>query len=200
MFIWKACKNAIPTRLNLARRRCFPSPSCPICQAQDETVEHVLLRCEWTRPFWFSSNLQWDITKMPRERFDSWLMEGISKLTRCKDNYEDEISLLFHSCWIIWKSRNEAIFGNINIDPFYAIQRVNSMVLEFKAAVSLESKPPNPRLMGTQPNQFTWSPPSFPTIKCNIDAGIDKTTSIGVAATIFRDFKGDFLTGSISRF
>lgn len=34
------------------------SKICPICHKEDETIEHALLLCDWTRPVWYGSQLQ----------------------------------------------------------------------------------------------------------------------------------------------
>ncbi|KAI8573093.1 hypothetical protein RHMOL_Rhmol01G0251900 [Rhododendron molle] len=37
------------------QRKCSPSPLCPICNEVEETVEHTLFHCPWTKPIWFGS-------------------------------------------------------------------------------------------------------------------------------------------------
>lgn len=56
-FIWKLCKNVVPTRCNLFKRKMADSNTCPVCQEATEDVEHLLLLCPWTRPIWFGSTL-----------------------------------------------------------------------------------------------------------------------------------------------
>lgn len=42
MFLWKACQNILPTKVNLHWRNCAPDPLCPICEIHEESVGHIL--------------------------------------------------------------------------------------------------------------------------------------------------------------
>lgn len=53
IFLWKAIHNILPVRDNLARRKIINSGRCILCDQGNETVEHALLFCPWTRPVWF---------------------------------------------------------------------------------------------------------------------------------------------------
>lgn len=57
-FMWKACKNALPTKSNLHIRNLTDCSLCPVCHEATEDIEHLLLFCPWTRPIWFGSPLQ----------------------------------------------------------------------------------------------------------------------------------------------
>ncbi|XP_057993191.1 uncharacterized protein LOC110673965 [Hevea brasiliensis] len=46
VFLWKAMRNALPVRENLAKRSVPIHPSCPICTADIETIEHMLFWCD----------------------------------------------------------------------------------------------------------------------------------------------------------
>lgn len=58
VFVWKACLNILPTRENLLKRRIHPNGLCPICEGELESVEDLLLFCDWTKPIWFGSQFQ----------------------------------------------------------------------------------------------------------------------------------------------
>ncbi|XP_057984506.1 uncharacterized protein LOC110634296 [Hevea brasiliensis] len=55
VFFWKAMRNALPVRENLAKRSVPIHPSCPICNADIETIEHMLFWCDHARATWFLS-------------------------------------------------------------------------------------------------------------------------------------------------
>ena len=46
---------------------------CPMCGEGNETIEHVLLLCEWTKGVWFSSCLGLRLDKNNITIFDVWL-------------------------------------------------------------------------------------------------------------------------------
>lgn len=58
IFIWKVYHNILPLRENLWKKKVVQSKICPICHKEDETIEHALLLCNWTRPVWYGSQLQ----------------------------------------------------------------------------------------------------------------------------------------------
>jgi hypothetical protein len=42
VFLWKACSNILPTKINLNKRGIVEDSLCPICKQEGESVEHVL--------------------------------------------------------------------------------------------------------------------------------------------------------------
>jgi hypothetical protein len=52
MFIWRACHNLLPTKLNLFKRRVIDSPLCPICNQVEESVEHIVWLCPSAVDVW----------------------------------------------------------------------------------------------------------------------------------------------------
>ncbi|XP_058222364.1 uncharacterized protein LOC131332256 [Rhododendron vialii] len=51
-FIWRVIRNWVACKDNLCKRKCAHSPLCPICELEQESVEHVLFRCAWTEVCW----------------------------------------------------------------------------------------------------------------------------------------------------
>lgn len=100
-FIWRACKNAIPTRSNLHRRNLADNHLCPVCQEAMEDVEHLLLTCPWTRPLWFGSPLQWNPADQNVTRLDLWLHDKFNQISTKKENYEQNAVLILTLCWYI---------------------------------------------------------------------------------------------------
>ncbi|KAL0413376.1 UNVERIFIED_CONTAM: hypothetical protein Sradi_1539300 [Sesamum radiatum] len=57
VFGWKACRNALATLSNLARRRVYVENYCPLCSDQKEDLQHILLYCHFARQVWALSLL-----------------------------------------------------------------------------------------------------------------------------------------------
>ncbi|XP_057426577.1 uncharacterized protein LOC130720010 [Lotus japonicus] len=68
MFMWKVCSNALALNENLFKRRVSRNKFCPVCLTVPETSEHAFLLCPWTRPVWFGSIFQWNISPQGRNR------------------------------------------------------------------------------------------------------------------------------------
>ena len=53
-FSWRLFKNRLPTRDNLRRRQVtLPSYSCPLCEHEEESVNHLMFNCSKTRSLWW---------------------------------------------------------------------------------------------------------------------------------------------------
>ena len=42
MFLWKVCKDILPTKLNLFNKCIILDSLCPICLLEVETMEHII--------------------------------------------------------------------------------------------------------------------------------------------------------------
>ena len=80
-FIWGACKNILPVRLNLKKKKLIMDARCPIRGEPLQSMEHLLLLCCWTRPVWFGFPLQWHIKSSEVTSFDKWLSNRILSST-----------------------------------------------------------------------------------------------------------------------
>ena len=49
IFAWRACMNALLTKLNLSKREVNTNVSCPICDEEVETTSHSLISCEYAK-------------------------------------------------------------------------------------------------------------------------------------------------------
>lgn len=55
--VWRCCWNAIPTRVNLMKRKVLSEVTCMFYDKDQETVEHALLQWSRTSAIWLSSAL-----------------------------------------------------------------------------------------------------------------------------------------------
>lgn len=53
-FIWWATNNWCWMADRLAKRSLPHSEACPFCDQDEETIQHILVRCVFTRQIWFS--------------------------------------------------------------------------------------------------------------------------------------------------
>jgi hypothetical protein len=52
LFLWKACHDILPTKVNLCKRKIIDDPVCPLCEREAETVLHVLWQCPAAMDAW----------------------------------------------------------------------------------------------------------------------------------------------------
>jgi hypothetical protein len=53
-FVWLVANNKCWTADRLAKRGTDHPEKCPLCDQEEESIDHLLLSCEFTRQFWFS--------------------------------------------------------------------------------------------------------------------------------------------------
>ena len=58
-FMWRACNNSIPTKLNLLRRAISIDPQCDRCKNEAESTLHALWLCNDLDLVWTSST-EWN--------------------------------------------------------------------------------------------------------------------------------------------
>jgi len=94
-------------------RRGLPHPAqCPLCDQEEETVNHLLVSCVFARQFWFyllqHFGIQQFCPQPPDLSFDVWWENSSNAtvgLTRKGFN-----SLVILGAWTLWNHRNRCVF------------------------------------------------------------------------------------------
>jgi len=94
-------------------KRGLPHPThCPLCDQEDETVQHLLTTCVLAREFWSwiltPLGLQ-DWTPTRREKsFADWWRKATKRIPKEEKNGLNTMIIL--GSWILWKHRNACVF------------------------------------------------------------------------------------------
>lgn len=51
-FLWRACHNSLPSKLNLFKRKILTSSTCPTCNFEEESITHTLWECPVANKVW----------------------------------------------------------------------------------------------------------------------------------------------------
>ncbi|CAL8095625.1 unnamed protein product [Prunus armeniaca] len=90
-FLWRATHDRLPTAMALHKRKIARTLLCPICQAHEESIKHLLLFCPWVELIWFGGPLNYKIDKQGITTFDQWLlkctMDGLQSKEEKKGAY-----------------------------------------------------------------------------------------------------------------
>jgi hypothetical protein len=104
LFLWLLTQRRIQCRLVLLRKGIVDSGICEICNAADESPEHIIHGCSHGRGVWTSLNLLSMI---------SVDMNDLHSVQAHSSNPLPELaSFVALICWQIWKARNAKIFRN----------------------------------------------------------------------------------------
>ena len=101
MFMWRALKDSLPTKLNLKRRHILMDLVCELCQSTTEDILHVVWRCPQVQSAWAKEDWMGEILKTEAtELLDVW--SRVSELKSPK-----ALALFSTMCWAFWNRRNK---------------------------------------------------------------------------------------------
>jgi hypothetical protein len=96
----------------LARHGMDHPDRCPLCDQQDETVQHILVACVFTREVWFRTlsrlGLQHLAPTSDATVFQEWWREAERNVSKHKKKGFNSIVTLV--AWQIWKHRNACVW------------------------------------------------------------------------------------------
>ena len=97
-FLWRACRDAIPTKANLLRRHITVNSLCERCQNEEETALHALWSCRELNSV--LSQTEWSSRQVPGvtnfKELLSWIL---------KNHGNQELFMMI--TWGIWHQRNQ---------------------------------------------------------------------------------------------
>jgi hypothetical protein len=127
-FMWRACHDLLPTRVNLFRRKVITDPSCLFCGAAAETGFHVLWDCPSAKDVWsMACGVLQKSSYLALIFYKLW--KGFSA------NVGRRTALLFVGiARRIWMRRNEVLHGGSFTHPSVIIQQVQKAIEEFQQA------------------------------------------------------------------
>jgi hypothetical protein len=113
-FLWLVAHNRCWTADRLAKRGLDHPLKCPLCDQEEEILDHLLVSCVFSRIFWFQLLRTFDLQRLAPQlglsSFMSWWEEASSSvrgLVRKGLN-----SLIALGAYIIWNHRNRCVFDN----------------------------------------------------------------------------------------
>ena len=181
LFVWKACKNILPTKDNLMRRKVIQEDCCFICNGSVETAKHILWECPSAQDVWGGSKIIFQKSLCVGENFVGVLEYLIG---RCSVM---DLELAGVIAWRIWKRRNSVLHGGEFLNPARLVSEAEDMLAQFRRV--------NQTVLGqgdepVPDKQIRWTPPPVESYKANWDAAINlKEKKVGIGV-IIRDYQG----------
>lgn len=130
MFIWRTCKEALPTNQNLFTKKVVSEPLCPICLRFSETVTHVLWDCEAACDVWCNSSNKIQKISISKSYFkDLWLWI-YPKLTI------SELVEFAYIAYYIWQRKNAMVFHKDFNHPNVVISKALYELQDFNGSLS----------------------------------------------------------------
>ena len=134
LFAWRAAREALPTRMNLFKRRIPIDPQCENCQKSPEDVLHAMWNCPLIKPAW--DNETWLLRIRDSQILD--YADLFSKVLEIGTQQNSEAFIIIS--WTLWQRRNKIRVHQ----AMETIDQVNTKARAYldEFASSIESSPP----------------------------------------------------------
>ncbi|TXG67924.1 hypothetical protein EZV62_009199 [Acer yangbiense] len=192
VFVWKACRNWLPTLFNLERRGVHTRGLCPYCSKRPETTVHTLWGCDWIRKSRsncsFLVGLKWnDIMNF----HDLFIYAGHVL-------YSKELECLCVVWWRIWFWRNQKIHTSSNFRVEHIFAWASNFLDKFRGASV--SRPPISHSSSVSPDSVVkWAPPPTGSFKINSDAAVRVDSQLIGVGIVVKDSCGRVCASSVNR-
>jgi hypothetical protein len=114
--MWLASLNRWWTVDRLARRGLDHPIHCMLCEQEEETIQHILVSCVFSREVWFRVlslvGLQRCTPEPGEENFQEWWQAAELKVPKqARSGFNSLVSLVV---WCFWKQRNACVFDGVS--------------------------------------------------------------------------------------
>jgi ribonuclease HI len=181
VFLWRACKNILPTKENLCKRRVLQEDTCIFCHRETEMVTHILWECPSTRDVWSAC----DRRVQKSQGIYGSFMEVMEMITeRCT---RDEVNLFAVTAKKIWARRNSVLHEGVFLHPTRIVREAKEMLQAMFTPVEEDTASRRTEEMSATAK---WVKPPFGRVKINWDVAFDKTGQYIGFGAIIRDHNG----------
>ena len=109
-FAWLAGRNRCWTSDRLARRGLPHQAACPFCYQEEETINHVLLTCVFSRIVWATIFVALGTPSWIPTAQDSLVEWAVDKRGSNNVSTKDLRTIFALTWWELWKHRNAIVF------------------------------------------------------------------------------------------
>lgn len=174
--MWRLFHGIVPTAMALKSRGMDLELYRRVCGEHEESIMQLFFNCTYAREVWsliHPFNAHCIIAAAQNDIWDDLM-------NLCID--QAWIEVLFYTCWLMWKYRNQAQFEMLCRSPLNFFKSISSQMQDFKE-VACQSTNLCP------PPVSTWIAPSD-LLKVNVDAAWNNQEKDAVVAAVVRDRLG----------
>ncbi|XP_075661932.1 uncharacterized protein LOC142631608 [Castanea sativa] len=150
-FAWKASRDILATKSNLAKWRIIPNGMCNLCGHNEETVCHLLWSFDHAKEVWKNSKFA-----LPFQISTQWnFLDVVVKLQKCDQPRPGQMEKFISVCWGIWEDRNDLRMGGKGKTGRTILRNAMHLVEEFWLANEEKTK-----YQAELVPLVSWQPPS----------------------------------------
>ena len=174
IFLWRACTDALPTKVNLQKRKVVDNSVCNLCQKASEDTFHAVWGCDTVQSVWQPSF--------------AWLQNQNNQLKTISDlvgivlSGSARLDVFAMVAWSVWCYRNK-IRCNEQTVPVNRVFDTTVVIL-----TEFQQKFPGhgPKL---KQSPARWKPPATGELKANFDGAVFVDTGeAGIGVVIQNEF------------
>ncbi|XP_019157364.1 PREDICTED: uncharacterized protein LOC109153926 [Ipomoea nil] len=155
---------------------------CPLCNAANESIFHILVDCTFARTCWRPSGVH--LSGSSDHSFSNWVNHNIPGMDI------GNLSLVVIICWEIWKQRNAKLWNNSStLHEHQLIRMAKSFLGEWKEATHLI----HPSSHSDSIPSHKWTRPQPGMMKMNVDATLNSSGAAMGLGCVIRDEDGTFI-------
>ena len=110
-FIWMACNEALPTKLNPYKRKDLRDSLCEVCRMETEPTTHILWECPFANYIWSLAGGRLQKCKVSNQEFHLVSRDLFNVLSK------EEMEIWAVTAWSIWNARNALIHEGTQFHP-----------------------------------------------------------------------------------
>ena len=157
-FLWRACRNVLPTAEALIIKRVNVLRTCSWCHLHNEDTMHTLFKCCFAREVWQSMGLQGIIPTSTEGTILDVLKHVFNTNTKAQTA---RICLTF---WGLWVRRNSWVWNKNNMSVFGVNAMISHLLQDWERAQTKKTT----SVVWVQLRK--WCKPPHGWIKVNVDA------------------------------
>jgi len=135
-FMWTVAHKKCWTADRLARKGLRHPAACPLCDQADETIDHLLISCVFSRQVWFAVlhdlGLQSLAPQAGERIFEDWWASTSNKVSGQVQKGVNSIIIL--GSWSLWNHRNRCVFDGISPNSSSVIRIIKEEMQQWSFA------------------------------------------------------------------
>lgn len=182
-FMWRACNESLPTKLNLFKRKVTAKPTRDRCHCENEDTIHALWGCISLQEIWWEEqtckiHLHENFANF-RDLFQGFVLYKRPMLA-------ETFAIL---AWSIWFNRNAKRMGKSFLPNHKIYCRCNQAAMEVPNGPGAALDPPS----FPEHHPPHWHPLTGLTYKVNFDGAIFQDVRLAVIGIVIHDSKGEVI-------
>ena len=113
-FMWLVAQNRCWTADRLANRGLNHPATCPLCDQEPESINHLLASCVFKRVFWYKLLRKLGLHSLAPQSAAIFFQDWWEDSCCCYRNDQERSELPHLGAWMIWKHRNGVVFDGVS--------------------------------------------------------------------------------------